>query len=77
METIDRRTVFAAGLAAASLISNATEATEGSPEARLRPVGAGFAVPNHPGEVPTHTRQSRGICAPALRGSCSAPPRTA
>jgi enamine deaminase RidA (YjgF/YER057c/UK114 family) len=39
MENIDRRTVFAAGLAAASLISNATEAAAGSPEARLRELG--------------------------------------
>jgi hypothetical protein len=27
------------------------------------------AVSDHPEEVPTHTRQSRGICASALRGS--------
>ena len=39
MNDIDRRTVFVAGLAAASLISNATGATEGSPEARLRELG--------------------------------------
>jgi enamine deaminase RidA (YjgF/YER057c/UK114 family) len=39
MNDIDRRTVFVAGLAAASLISNATEAAAGSPEARLRELG--------------------------------------
>ena len=41
METIDRRTVFVAGLAAASLISNtgASKAAAGSPEARLRELG--------------------------------------
>ena len=39
MNDIDRRTVFVAGLAAASLISNAIEAAEGSPEARLRELG--------------------------------------
>jgi enamine deaminase RidA (YjgF/YER057c/UK114 family) len=43
MENIDRRTVFAAGLAAASLISNtgafAQQATGGSAEARLRELG--------------------------------------
>ena len=39
MNDIDRRTVFVAGLAAASLISNATEAAAGSPEARLREFG--------------------------------------
>ena len=39
MNDIDRRTVFVAGLAAASLISSATEAAAGSPEARLRELG--------------------------------------
>src|SRR3984893_10677666 len=39
MVDVDRRTVFVAGLAAASLISNATEAAAGSPEARLRELG--------------------------------------
>ena len=41
METIDRRTVCVAGLAAASLISNtrASKAAAGSPEARLRELG--------------------------------------
>jgi enamine deaminase RidA (YjgF/YER057c/UK114 family) len=39
MNDIDRRTVFVAGLAAASLISTATEAAAGSPEARLRELG--------------------------------------
>ena len=43
METIDRRTVFVAGLAAASLMSNtgasAQQAAAGSPEARLRELG--------------------------------------
>jgi enamine deaminase RidA (YjgF/YER057c/UK114 family) len=39
MNDIDRRTVFVAGLAAASLISNAVEAAVGSPEARLRELG--------------------------------------
>jgi len=39
MNDIDRRTVFVAGLAAVSLISNATEAAAGSPEARLRELG--------------------------------------
>jgi enamine deaminase RidA (YjgF/YER057c/UK114 family) len=39
MNDIDRRTVFVAGLAAASLISNVTEAATGSPEARLRELG--------------------------------------
>ena len=43
METIDRRTVFAAGLAAASLISSisasAQQASGGSAEARLRELG--------------------------------------
>jgi len=39
MNDIDRRTVFVAGLAAASLISNATKAAAGSPEARLRELG--------------------------------------
>ena len=39
MNDINRRTVFVAGLAAASLISNATEAAAGSPEARLRELG--------------------------------------
>jgi enamine deaminase RidA (YjgF/YER057c/UK114 family) len=42
MNNIDRRTVFVAGLAATSLISNTcfgAEAAEGSPEARLRELG--------------------------------------
>jgi enamine deaminase RidA (YjgF/YER057c/UK114 family) len=39
MNDIDRRNVLVAGLAAASLISNATEAVAGSPEARLRELG--------------------------------------
>ena len=39
MNDIDRRTVFVAGLAAASLISNATGAATGSPEAKLRELG--------------------------------------
>src|SRR5207237_10384720 len=43
MENIDRRTVFASGLAAASLISNtsafAQQATGGSAETRLRELG--------------------------------------
>ena len=39
MNNIDRRTVFVAGLAAASLISTAVEAAAGSPEARLRELG--------------------------------------
>ena len=38
MNDIDRRTLFVAGLAA-SLISTATEAAAGSPEARLRELG--------------------------------------
>ena len=51
MENIDRRTVFAAGLAAASLISNtsasAQQAAGGSAEARLRELGIEL-----PGPVP-------------------------
>ena len=39
MNDIDRRTVFVAGLAAASLISTATKAAANSPEARLRELG--------------------------------------
>ena len=39
MNDIDRRTVFVAGLAAASLISTATKAAADSPEARLRELG--------------------------------------
>src|ERR1700692_4706456 len=39
MVDVDRRTVFVAGLAAASLLSNATDAAVGSPEARLRELG--------------------------------------
>ena len=43
MNDIDRRTVFIAGLAATSLISNTTasaqQAAAGSPEARLRELG--------------------------------------
>jgi hypothetical protein len=39
MSDIDRRTVFAAGLAAASLMPTVIEATAGSPQARLREMG--------------------------------------
>jgi enamine deaminase RidA (YjgF/YER057c/UK114 family) len=39
MNDIDRRTVFVAGLAAASLISNPTDAAIDSPETRLRELG--------------------------------------
>jgi enamine deaminase RidA (YjgF/YER057c/UK114 family) len=52
MESIDRRTVFAAGLAAASLISNtsasAQQAAGGSAEARLRELGIELPKPAAP-----------------------------
>ena len=53
MESIDRRTVFVAGLAAASLISNtsasAQQAAGGSAEARLRELG--IELPKAPAPV--------------------------
>jgi enamine deaminase RidA (YjgF/YER057c/UK114 family) len=52
MESIDRRTVFAAGLAAASLISNtsasAQQAAGGSAEAKLRELGIELPKPAAP-----------------------------
>ena len=52
MESIDRRTVFVAGLAAASLISNtsasAQQAAGGSAEARLRELGIELPKPAAP-----------------------------
>jgi hypothetical protein len=55
MENIDRRTVFAAGLAAASLISNtsasAQQADGGSAETRLRELGIELPKVPAPAEV--------------------------
>lgn len=61
MENIDRRTVFAVGLAAASLLSNtsasAQQAAGGSAEARLRELG--IELPKLPAPVANY--------APAVR----------
>ena len=55
MENIDRRTVFAAGLAAASLISNtsasAQQAAGGSAEARLRELGSSYRRSQYPSQT--------------------------
>ena len=61
MENIDRRTVFAAGLAAASLISNtsasAQQAAGGSAEARLRELG--IELPKVPVPVANYVPAAR------------------
>jgi hypothetical protein len=61
METIDRRTVFAAGLAAASLISNtsasAQQAAGGSAEVRLRELG--IELPKVPAPVANYVPAAR------------------
>jgi enamine deaminase RidA (YjgF/YER057c/UK114 family) len=61
MENIDRRTVFAAGLAAASLISNtsasAQQAGGGSAEARLRELG--IELPKVPVPVANYVPAAR------------------
>jgi len=61
METIDRRTVFVAGLAAASLISNtsasAQQAAGSSAEARLRELG--IELPKVPAPVANYVPAAR------------------
>lgn len=57
MNDIDRRTVFVAGLAAASLISNAVEAAADSPEARLRELG--IELPKVPAPVANYVPAAR------------------
>src|SRR5713226_8820523 len=61
MENIDRRTVFAAGLAAASLISStrasAQQAAGGSAEARLRELG--IELPKVPAPVANYVPAAR------------------
>ena len=60
MESIDRRTIFAAGLAAASLMSNtsasAQQAAGGSAEARLRELGI---LPKVPAPVANYVPAAR------------------
>jgi enamine deaminase RidA (YjgF/YER057c/UK114 family) len=61
MDTIDRRTVFAAGLAAASLISStsasAQQASGGSAEAKLRELG--IELPKVPASVANYVPAAR------------------
>jgi enamine deaminase RidA (YjgF/YER057c/UK114 family) len=57
MNDINRRTIFVAGLAAASLMSNATQATPGSPEARLRELG--IELPKVPAPVANYVPSAR------------------
>src|SRR3974390_2638374 len=57
MNDIDRRTVFVAGLAAASLISNAVGAGESSPEAGLRELG--IELPKVPPPVANYVPSAR------------------
>ena len=57
MNDIDRRTVFVAGLAAASLISTATKAAADSPEARLRELG--IELPKVPAPVANYVPSAR------------------
>jgi enamine deaminase RidA (YjgF/YER057c/UK114 family) len=57
MNDVNRRTVFVAGLAAASLISNATEAAPASPEARLRELG--IELPKVPAPVANYVPSAR------------------
>ena len=61
MQSIDRRTVFAAGLAAASLMSNtsasAQQAAGGSAEARLRELG--IELPKVPAPVANYVPAAR------------------
>ena len=57
MNDINRRTVFVAGLAAASLISNAVEAAADSPEARLRELG--IELPKVPAPVANYVPAAR------------------
>jgi hypothetical protein len=68
MESIDRRTVFAAGLAAASLMSNtsasAQQAAGSSAEARLRELGD--RATEGPGT-------GRKLCASGAVGECDLP----
>lgn len=60
MNDIDRRTIFVAGLAATSLISNTcfgAAAAAGSPEARLRELG--IELPKVPAPVANYVPSAR------------------